>query len=116
MSDIRKRFAAHTESQQRRSTEGDHSLADEDAAIEKPLHRGRNRTSRCVRVLCNLEGRAEGQALVGGFGVAPTILNAQARCQMMHNTALQPTANPLRGLSAAELGRYASRELLRYGN
>ena len=27
---------------------------------------------------------------------------------MMHNPALQPTANPLRGLSAAELGRYAS--------
>ena len=26
---------------------------------------------------------------------------------MMHNPALQPTANPLRGLSAAELGRYA---------
>ena len=25
---------------------------------------------------------------------------------MMHNKALQPTANPLRGLSAAELGRY----------
>ena len=25
-----------------------------------------------------------------------------------HNTALQPTANPLRGLSAAELGRYAA--------
>ena len=24
----------------------------------------------------------------------------------MHNPALQPTANPLRGLSAAELGRY----------
>ena len=24
---------------------------------------------------------------------------------MMHNPALQPTANPLRGLSAAELGR-----------
>ena len=24
-----------------------------------------------------------------------------------HNEALQPTANPLRGLSAAELGRYA---------
>ena len=31
---------------------------------------------------------------------------------MMHNTALQPTANPLRGLPAAELGRYASTELL----
>ena len=28
-----------------------------------------------------------------------------------HNTALQPTANPLRGLSAAELGRYASTRL-----
>ena len=28
------------------------------------------------------------------------------------NQALQPTANPLRGLSAAELGRYASTELL----
>ena len=27
---------------------------------------------------------------------------------MMHNKALQPTANPLRGLSAAELGRYVS--------
>ena len=27
---------------------------------------------------------------------------------MMHNTALLPTANPLRGLSAAELGRYAA--------
>ena len=27
---------------------------------------------------------------------------------MMHNKALQPTANPLRGLSAAELGRYAA--------
>ena len=25
---------------------------------------------------------------------------------MMHNPALQPTANPLRGLSAAALGRY----------
>ena len=25
----------------------------------------------------------------------------------MHNPALQPTANPLRGLPAAELGRYA---------
>ena len=24
-----------------------------------------------------------------------------------HNPVLQPTANPLRGLSAAELGRYA---------
>ena len=24
---------------------------------------------------------------------------------MMHNQSLQPTANPLRGLSAAELGR-----------
>ena len=29
---------------------------------------------------------------------------------MMHNPALQPTVNPLRGLSAAELGRYASDE------
>ena len=27
---------------------------------------------------------------------------------MMHNQSLQPTANPLRGLSAAELGRYAA--------
>ena len=27
---------------------------------------------------------------------------------MMHNPALQPTANPLRGLPAAELGRYAA--------
>ena len=27
---------------------------------------------------------------------------------MLHNKTLQPTANPLRGLSAAELGRYAS--------
>ena len=26
---------------------------------------------------------------------------------MKYNKALQPTANPLRGLSAAELGRYA---------
>ena len=26
---------------------------------------------------------------------------------MLHNNALQPTANPLRGLSAAEFGRYA---------
>ena len=29
---------------------------------------------------------------------------------MSHNNALQPTANPLRGLSAAELGRYAARQ------
>ena len=27
---------------------------------------------------------------------------------MMHNPTLQPTANPLRGLPAAELGRYAA--------
>ena len=27
---------------------------------------------------------------------------------MSANPALQPTANPLRGLSAAELGRYAA--------
>ena len=26
---------------------------------------------------------------------------------MKYNQSLQPTANPLRGLSAAELGRYA---------
>ena len=26
----------------------------------------------------------------------------------MHNPALQPTANPLRGVSAAELGRYVT--------
>ena len=31
---------------------------------------------------------------------------------MMHNQSLQPTANPLRGLSAAELNRHASTELL----
>ena len=29
---------------------------------------------------------------------------------MRPNPALQPTANPLRGLSAAELGRYAARQ------
>ena len=29
---------------------------------------------------------------------------------MKYNKALQPTANPLRGLSAAELGRYAARQ------
>ena len=28
--------------------------------------------------------------------------------ELTPNPALQPTANPLRGLSAAELGRYAS--------
>ena len=28
----------------------------------------------------------------------------------MHNPALQPTANPLRGLSVAELGRWADKE------
>ena len=33
VSDIRERLAAYTESQQRRSAEGDHSLADEDVAI-----------------------------------------------------------------------------------
>ena len=27
------------------------------------------------------------------------------------NQSLQPTANPLRGLSAAELGRYATKEV-----
>ena len=31
---------------------------------------------------------------------------------MTANQSLQPTANPLRGLSAAELGRYASTGLL----
>ena len=31
---------------------------------------------------------------------------------MMHNPALQPTANPLRGLPAAELGRYAVKEAI----
>ena len=29
---------------------------------------------------------------------------------MKPNQALQPTANPLRGLSAAELGRWADKE------
>ena len=29
-------------------------------------------------------------------------------CAYPPNPALQPTANPLRGLSAAELGRYAA--------
>ena len=33
VSDIRERLAPYTESQQRRFTEGDHSLADEDVAI-----------------------------------------------------------------------------------
>ena len=33
VSDIRERLAAYTDSQQRRSAEGDHSLADEDVAI-----------------------------------------------------------------------------------
>ena len=31
--------------------------------------------------------------------------------QSRSNKALQPTANPLRGLSAAELGRYATKEV-----
>ena len=30
------------------------------------------------------------------------------RLPMQPNQSLQPTANPLRGLSAAELGRYAA--------
>ena len=49
--------------------------------------------------------RAADQALVGRFGVAPGFLYAEERGHSMHNPALQPTANPLRGLSAAELGR-----------
>ena len=30
-----------------------------------------------------------------------------------HSPTFQPTSNPVRGLTAAELGLYASRELLR---
>ena len=35
------------------------------------------------------------------------ILNSFTKSVASHNKALQPTANPLRGLSAAELGRWA---------
>ena len=37
----------------------------------------------------------------------PRLLSRKKSRLMVANPALQPTANPLRGLSAAELGRYA---------
>ena len=42
-----------------------------------------------------------------GSQVQTLILNLFTKNVASHNTALQPTANPLRGLSAAELGRWA---------
>ena len=40
-----------------------------------------------------------------GNQVQTLILNSFTKSVASHNKALQPTANPLRGLSAAELGR-----------
>ena len=41
------------------------------------------------------------------YACAPLIVFRFER-GMMHNPVLEPTANPLRGLSAAEFGRYAA--------
>ena len=45
-----------------------------------------------------------------GSQVQTLILNLFTKSVASHNMALQPTANPLRGLSAAELGRDTSGE------
>ena len=42
-----------------------------------------------------------------GNQVQTLILNSFTKSVASHNKALQPTANPLRGLSAAEPGRQA---------
>ena len=46
------------------------------------------------------------------MGKSRSLAHRNVSNQPRHNTALQPTANPLRGLSAAEVGRYAWMEPL----
>ena len=93
VSDIRERLAACTESQQRRSTEGDHSLADEDVAIAQEAAPQCPKCSGAMVLRTVRKGSAAGQKF---WGCADYPACRGTR-RIMHNTGLQPTANPLRG-------------------
>ena len=65
VSDIRERLAAYTESQQRRSAEGDHSLADEDVAIAQEAARLCPKCSGAMVLRTVRKGSAAGQKFWG---------------------------------------------------
>ena len=65
VSDIRERLAAYTESQQRRSTEGDHSLADEDVAIAQEAAPQCPKCSGAMVLRTVRKGSAAGQKFWG---------------------------------------------------
>ena len=65
VSDIRERLAACTESQQRRSTEGDPSLADEDVAIAQEAAPQCPKCSRAMVLRTVRKGSAAGQKFWG---------------------------------------------------
>ena len=65
VSDIRERLAACTESQQRRSTEGDHSLADEDVAIAQEAAPQCPKCSGAMVLRTVRKGSAAGQKFWG---------------------------------------------------
>ena len=65
VSDIRERLAAYTESQQRRSTEGDPSLADEDVAIAQEAAPQCPKCSRAMILRTVRKGSAAGQKFWG---------------------------------------------------